>query len=41
MRRTVISRFTIAARVDIRVGTMPTIYGESLVMRLLEKIRSC
>jgi type II secretory ATPase GspE/PulE/Tfp pilus assembly ATPase PilB-like protein len=24
-------------RVDIRVGTMPTIYGESLVMRLLEK----
>ena len=22
---------------DIRVGTMPTIYGESLVMRLLEK----
>jgi type II secretory ATPase GspE/PulE/Tfp pilus assembly ATPase PilB-like protein len=25
------------ARVDIRVGTMPTIYGESLVMRLLEK----
>ena len=24
------------ARVDIRVGTMPTIYGESLVMRLLE-----
>ncbi len=22
------------ARVDIRVGTMPTIYGESLVMRL-------
>ncbi|MGH7977804.1 MAG: GspE/PulE family protein [Limisphaerales bacterium] len=26
-----------AQRVDIRVGTMPTIYGESLVMRLLEK----
>ncbi len=26
------------ARVDIRVGTMPTIYGESVVMRLLEKI---
>src|ERR1022692_567092 len=25
------------ARVDIRVGTMPTIYGECLVMRLLEK----
>src|SRR5258705_7166472 len=25
------------ARVDIRVGTMPTIYGESIVMRLLEK----
>src|SRR4029078_12067701 len=25
------------ARLDIRVGTMPTIYGESLVMRLLEK----
>ena len=25
------------ARVDIRVGTMPTIHGESLVMRLLEK----
>lgn len=25
------------ARVDIRVGTMPTKYGESLVMRLLEK----
>jgi type II secretory ATPase GspE/PulE/Tfp pilus assembly ATPase PilB-like protein len=25
------------ARVDIRVGTMPTIYGESLVLRLLEK----
>jgi type II secretory ATPase GspE/PulE/Tfp pilus assembly ATPase PilB-like protein len=25
------------ARVDIRVGTMPTVYGESLVMRLLEK----
>lgn len=25
------------ARVDIRVGTMPTLYGESLVMRLLEK----
>src|SRR5579859_6160594 len=25
------------AWVDIRVGTMPTIYGESLVMRLLEK----
>jgi type II secretion system protein E len=25
------------ARVDIRVGTMPTIYGESVVMRLLEK----
>jgi type IV pilus assembly protein PilB len=25
------------ARVDIRVGTMPTIYGESLVMRLLQK----
>jgi type II secretory ATPase GspE/PulE/Tfp pilus assembly ATPase PilB-like protein len=24
-------------RVDIRVGTMPTIHGESLVMRLLEK----
>src|SRR2546425_7629204 len=24
-------------RVDIRVGTMPTIYGESLVLRLLEK----
>jgi len=24
-------------RVDIRVGTMPTLYGESLVMRLLEK----
>jgi type II secretory ATPase GspE/PulE/Tfp pilus assembly ATPase PilB-like protein len=24
-------------RVDIRVGTMPTIYGESVVMRLLEK----
>jgi len=29
------------ARVDIRVGTMPTIYGESLVMRLLEKIPRC
>ena len=26
-----------SSRVDIRVGTMPTIYGESLVMRLLEK----
>jgi len=26
-----------SARVDIRVGTMPTIYGESVVMRLLEK----
>ena len=26
-----------AHRVDIRVGTMPTIYGESVVMRLLEK----
>jgi type IV pilus assembly protein PilB len=26
-----------STRVDIRVGTMPTIYGESLVMRLLEK----
>ena len=26
-----------SVRVDIRVGTMPTIYGESLVMRLLEK----
>ena len=25
------------SRVDIRVGTLPTIYGESLVMRLLEK----
>lgn len=25
------------ARVDIRVGTLPTIYGESVVMRLLEK----
>jgi type II secretory ATPase GspE/PulE/Tfp pilus assembly ATPase PilB-like protein len=25
------------ARVDIRVGTMPTIYGESIVLRLLEK----
>src|SRR2546426_4792811 len=25
------------ARVDIRVGTMPTIYGEGVVMRLLEK----
>ncbi len=25
------------SRVDIRVGTMPTIYGESLVMRLLQK----
>ncbi len=25
------------ARVDIRVGTLPTIYGESLVMRLLQK----
>ncbi len=25
------------ARVDIRVGTMPTIYGESVVLRLLEK----
>jgi len=25
------------ARVDIRVGTMPTIYGESMVLRLLEK----
>jgi type II secretory ATPase GspE/PulE/Tfp pilus assembly ATPase PilB-like protein len=25
------------SRVDIRVGTMPTIHGESLVMRLLEK----
>ncbi|MEM7262749.1 MAG: ATPase, T2SS/T4P/T4SS family [Planctomycetota bacterium] len=24
-------------RVDIRVGSMPTIYGESIVMRLLEK----
>jgi type IV pilus assembly protein PilB len=24
-------------RVDIRVGTMPTIYGESVVLRLLEK----
>ncbi len=24
-------------RVDIRVGTLPTIYGESLVMRLLQK----
>src|SRR2546430_16655272 len=24
-------------RVDIRVGTMPTIYGESMVLRLLEK----
>ncbi len=24
-------------RVDIRVGTMPTLYGESVVMRLLEK----
>ncbi|HEX3800348.1 MAG TPA: GspE/PulE family protein [Verrucomicrobiae bacterium] len=24
-------------RVDIRVGTMPTVHGESLVMRLLEK----
>jgi type II secretory ATPase GspE/PulE/Tfp pilus assembly ATPase PilB-like protein len=27
-------------RVDIRVGTMPTVYGESLVMRLLEKSNS-
>src|SRR5436305_1512463 len=27
------------ARVDIRVGTMPTIYGESMVLRLLEKNR--
>ncbi len=26
-----------SSRVDIRVGTMPTIYGESLVMRLLQK----
>ncbi len=25
------------SRVDIRVGTLPTIYGESVVMRLLEK----
>ncbi len=25
------------ARVDIRVGTMPTIHGESMVLRLLEK----
>jgi type II secretory ATPase GspE/PulE/Tfp pilus assembly ATPase PilB-like protein len=25
------------ARVDIRVGTMPTIYGESMVLRLLER----
>src|SRR6185503_2829717 len=25
------------SRVDIRVGTMPTIYGESMVLRLLEK----
>ena len=25
------------ARVDIRVGTLPTIYGESIVLRLLEK----
>src|SRR5438045_6957530 len=25
------------SRVDIRVGTMPTIYGESMVMRRLEK----
>ena len=25
------------ARVDVRVGSMPTIYGESVVMRLLEK----
>ena len=25
------------ARVDVRVGTMPTIYGESFVLRLLEK----
>jgi type II secretory ATPase GspE/PulE/Tfp pilus assembly ATPase PilB-like protein len=25
------------ARVDIRVGTMPTIHGESIVLRLLEK----
>src|SRR5439155_2849618 len=25
------------SRVDIRVGTMPTIYGESIVLRLLEK----
>jgi type II secretory ATPase GspE/PulE/Tfp pilus assembly ATPase PilB-like protein len=25
------------SRVDIRVGTMPTIYGESVAMRLLEK----
>ncbi len=24
-------------RVDLRVGTMPTVYGESVVMRLLEK----
>src|SRR5256885_16228533 len=24
-------------RVDIRVGTMPTVYGESIVLRLLEK----
>ncbi len=24
-------------RVDVRVGTMPTIYGESIVLRLLEK----
>ena len=28
------------SRVDIRVGTLPTIYGESLVMRLLEKSSS-
>ncbi len=26
-----------ASRVDVRVGSMPTIYGESVVMRLLEK----
>jgi type II secretory ATPase GspE/PulE/Tfp pilus assembly ATPase PilB-like protein len=26
-----------STRVDIRVGSMPTIYGESIVMRLLEK----
>jgi type IV pilus assembly protein PilB len=26
-----------SARVDIRVGTMPTVHGESVVMRLLEK----